>query len=272
MTNSNKHNIGPDGVRRDFYVYAHKDCKKDEVFYIGKGCGRRAWENSGRNPTWHEKVNSLNDDWKVEILKEKLTENEAIDLERNLIAKYGGAGCLGGTLTNWFPSDHLEILIPGIKPSEESQIWRCAYLEYREFEDLNRKEQNIFAKSIKEKFKPIYDELFELEEEALDSNDDKLEESLAEIPDSWILDECNDLIYRRISWKEFCLTLDELIDDIQFSMDQWADEMHKRALPYMESIHNELKRFFLTIDSGNKKEAEEFASWVVEFRNTRQRF
>jgi len=75
-------------MRRDFYVYFHKD-RSDRIFYIGKGTGRRAW-STRRHVLWKKYVTErLNGKYYVEIHREGLTESEAEELECSLINKYG---------------------------------------------------------------------------------------------------------------------------------------------------------------------------------------
>jgi len=75
-------------VRKDFYVYFHKD-RSGQVFYIGKGAGRRAW-STDRHPVWTKYVTErLNGAYNVEIHREGLTEAEAENLEASLIAEFG---------------------------------------------------------------------------------------------------------------------------------------------------------------------------------------
>lgn len=80
-----------------FFVYAHY--KADDLtgppFYIGKGKGKR--DKSGRrNPYWKNISNKHG--FIVKRLAENLTENQAWDLEKKLIAEYGrlidNTGCL----------------------------------------------------------------------------------------------------------------------------------------------------------------------------------
>jgi hypothetical protein len=56
-------------------------------FYIGKGKGKRAWSLK-RTTTWIDYVNSIGD-YKVEIVKDKLCESEAIELEEKMISDIG---------------------------------------------------------------------------------------------------------------------------------------------------------------------------------------
>jgi tetratricopeptide (TPR) repeat protein len=82
--------------RRDFYVYLHKDVT-GRVFYVGKGTGRRAWSEDGRHEVWKRFVREqLNGHYEVVIIKDRLTEDEALDLEEDLISEHGTH------LVNWF--------------------------------------------------------------------------------------------------------------------------------------------------------------------------
>ena len=68
-----------------YYVYANID-NDGNVFYIGKGCGRR-----------HRSSDYKNEDWKAiakkgftsKILKDCLTNDEAYELEKLTIKEYG---------------------------------------------------------------------------------------------------------------------------------------------------------------------------------------
>ena len=62
-----------------YYVYAHRK-PNGEIFYIGKGSGKRAWlKNRDYNPIWLAKVNKY-PDWTVDLLKDNLPEDEALEL------------------------------------------------------------------------------------------------------------------------------------------------------------------------------------------------
>ena len=67
----------------NYYVYRHIRLDNNKVFYIGKGSKNRAYSKQNRNQYWHNIVNSVG--YKVEILKENLSEQEAFDLEAGLI-------------------------------------------------------------------------------------------------------------------------------------------------------------------------------------------
>jgi hypothetical protein len=80
-----------------FYIYAHykADDPNGLPFYIGKGKGKRD-QSKHRNPYWKNISNKHG--FIVKRLAENLTEVEAWDLEKKLIAHYGrlynNTGCL----------------------------------------------------------------------------------------------------------------------------------------------------------------------------------
>lgn len=82
----------------DFYVYGLKDPRNNELFYIGKGRNNRLKEHvyrlSNNNPVTHKECKIyeiLQSGLKVIEIKlyENLQENEALQIERDLIIKYG---------------------------------------------------------------------------------------------------------------------------------------------------------------------------------------
>lgn len=76
------------------YVYAHTDPSGD-IFYIGKGKGRRAW-SSDRHLVWKHYVDRhLDGDFQVVILADGLSSREAEDLESRWIAQESDG------LVNW---------------------------------------------------------------------------------------------------------------------------------------------------------------------------
>jgi hypothetical protein len=70
---------------RRHYVYAHARSDTGEIFYVGKGSGRRAFAFTGRS-AWHSRVVSkCGAD--VHILARGLTKTEAYRYEKQLIAE-----------------------------------------------------------------------------------------------------------------------------------------------------------------------------------------
>jgi hypothetical protein len=196
--------VDADGVRRGYYVYLHRERKSGNIFYVGKGCGGRAWEQAKRHDNWIEKIASLSGQWEVVIVKYDLTELEAFDLEHKLVDRYGGAACDGGTLLNRVPGgeDPLSVAVT-VALSEQGQAWQTAYEESRQFKVLDRDQQEQFVRRVSEGLNPIIASVDELRDEA--EEDDAIDDSLMDI-DCIVgshLDFAKDFLRRRISWKDF---------------------------------------------------------------------
>ena len=87
--------------KRLSYVYRHKKAGTNEVFYIGIGVKKsygRAYTKSGRNKHWENLVNKYG--FEVEIIADKLTREEARELEIMLIEHYGRFDLGTGKLVN----------------------------------------------------------------------------------------------------------------------------------------------------------------------------
>lgn len=80
---------------RRCYVYAHVD-ENGQYFYVGKGTARRAWERDDRHPLWVRYVNThLNGQYRVLILADNLSSDDAEELENRWVAQ------VGEHLVNW---------------------------------------------------------------------------------------------------------------------------------------------------------------------------
>jgi hypothetical protein len=88
-------------MSNDFYVYLHKKRTNGEIFYIGKGSGRRCFVKNGRSNHWKNIVNKHG--YIIEIINNNLSERESLDIEIDLIKKFkpvcnltnGGDGAKG---------------------------------------------------------------------------------------------------------------------------------------------------------------------------------
>lgn len=81
-----------------YYVYLHRKKTNGEVFYVGKGCGDRAWVKDKRNKYWNNVVKKHG--CVVEIYQDNLQEWYAFEIEQDLIIKYGRRINNSGSLCN----------------------------------------------------------------------------------------------------------------------------------------------------------------------------
>lgn len=98
-------------MQQKYYVYSLKDPKSRLPFYIGKGCGTRAFKHqklyscddsrNDRKTKTIQRIQDAGSQVQVEFIKEQLEEHEALALEASLISKYGREGIdCNGILTN----------------------------------------------------------------------------------------------------------------------------------------------------------------------------
>jgi hypothetical protein len=80
-----------------YYIYAHINPVKNEIFYIGKGTGNRKIRKE-RNPFWGNTVKKYG--YIIDILEEGLTEAEAFEREKFYIQKIGRRDLGKGPLVN----------------------------------------------------------------------------------------------------------------------------------------------------------------------------
>lgn len=91
---------------RIFFVYRHIRPDKNQVFYIGIGRYHKKWKHCraythrSRNQYWKNIVSSCDGKYKVQILFDEITMNEAFDKEKELIKLYGRKDLNSGTLCN----------------------------------------------------------------------------------------------------------------------------------------------------------------------------
>ena len=73
-----------------YYVYQHMKADTGEIFYVGKGMGRRAHDSYHRSKYWKNII--AKHGISVEFIKMNITESEALDLEILTIEKYRNQG------------------------------------------------------------------------------------------------------------------------------------------------------------------------------------
>lgn len=240
------------GVRRGWYVYLHVNTETQEVFYVGMGVGRRAWDVLRRSRKWKEAITTAHTSWRVEIVKGDLSEIEAEQLEEDTIQKYGGV-YLGSPLANilngenWirpiikmedFESDpHIVELFKVMAELAKTDRGRelLGFHEIVEFEPIqcewseavNRAEKfNGALLLLRSKFEAEIEELSQLDRNLNDDVDEEFESGLEdlaaigqEISDGFrVLDEATHYLRRRqISWREFCGTASNAYQNLHHS-------------------------------------------------------
>jgi predicted GIY-YIG superfamily endonuclease len=105
----------------NYYLYYHKNPTTKELFYIGIGTNKRAWDfTSGRNSHYKNYIKKYGEPI-VDIIKENITKEEACSLEIKLISEYGRKGIDSkGILLN--KSIGGEITALGNKFTEEQKL------------------------------------------------------------------------------------------------------------------------------------------------------
>lgn len=200
--------IDDEGVRRGYYVYIHKDKQTGSVFYVGKGHGRRAWETRDRNDRWVDHVSKLENGWEVELVETDLSEIVAFQLEEKLVKEYGGSIHDGGTLTNLVHGGENPISVgigfELVGDPEPIDIGQSA--------DWSRTEQVDLAKEVCIWLQRIMDRIQVFVDEEPEDGDDI--DDLEIIVGSAFDNGFKEFIRRRISWPDFCGSIEELVEDL----------------------------------------------------------
>jgi len=256
--------IDSDGLMRGYYVYLHKDRETGEVFYVGKGHEKRAWQTTGRNDLWNKKVTALVNGWDVEIVQLDLTENEAFALEDELVEKYGRCAAEGGALTNWTPGGESPVSIKFSLEIPGDGGWTDKYHEVREFKKFSRDKEETIIKAFNNELKLIYSSVQQLAKEARELFDDELSESVNDLEDtiSFLLDAITEFIRRRMSWKDLAIEFEEQFDQLEMMIDDIV-ECHKVVRPLLQQTHKSVSKIMSLIDSGNRKTAESIATQMA---------
>lgn len=83
---------------KSYYVYLHRKATTGDVFYVGKGTGRRAYEKRLRSTYWKKVANKHG--LVVELYMTDLQEWYALELEASLVDYYGRRDNGTGQLVN----------------------------------------------------------------------------------------------------------------------------------------------------------------------------
>ncbi|MBN2132568.1 MAG: hypothetical protein JW741_23910 [Sedimentisphaerales bacterium] len=251
--------IDADGVKRGYYVYVHKDRTTGEVFYVGKGSGKRAWATAARNTKWKERVALLVDGWDVEIVTDDLSELEAFDIERTLVKQYGGCQTEGGSLVNLVPGGETG-LCAELAFHLDDREWSQVYSDARVFKSFSRAKEEEIVQGLETALRSLLSEIDRLGKEADESADDALRGNVDDLDffAGSISDHISDFRRRRLSWKDLALAVEELAHDIEYDQERTTKRC-RNVEAIQERLLAMVGSFLKQIDSGNRKEAEDIA-------------
>jgi hypothetical protein len=123
-------------------VYRHIRTDKNEPFYIGIGkTERRAYRRDFRNKYW---TSIANKGYKVEILFDDLSWDEACEKEKEFIQLYGRKDLGLGTLVNMTDGGDGGI---GTIPSQETRIKKSISLRGKVRSEESKKKYSLVAKN-----------------------------------------------------------------------------------------------------------------------------
>jgi hypothetical protein len=120
-----------------FYVYGHYIDGEEKPFYIGKGCGKRAFNFTTRSNKWK----SIVEDRKVIVryFKTDISSVEALTLETNLIAEHKPSANINSTsLTKILDFEYLNSILyydetsPTFLRWKKNSGWTGKYLKIKE--------------------------------------------------------------------------------------------------------------------------------------------
>jgi hypothetical protein len=208
-----------------FYIYAHLNPETNEVFYIGKGTGRRVALPVGRNNDWHEYVNNLDGNFKFLVLKDGLEENEAFILESRLIKKIKGKYD-GGTLVNFSGHHGIGISIITLSESVNNVVHKYQNITDEDIiKDLLNFPDWSLGEDLERKFnKDIYQFIYEK------YNKNCMDEGLSDLES--ILSETYQIIsdfkHGFYNYDEFILQLEDSLQELkEFDGDNLDNELEQ---------------------------------------------
>lgn len=248
-----------DEVRRTHYVYLHKDKKEGAPFYVGKGTGKRAYATDRRSYYWKKKVEELNNEYDIEIVKDGLSETEAYEYEAELIKKYGRKLYNEGELVNMteggdiFSGDGLTISfeisaeeiakkyieknienfseIPQLEQEKYIKMFAEKMSQPTNFKNLTKEEQKEFISSIKSKLLDYSDRYKEIIGE-VDFESAQGETFLEGSIDQFlttITSAVNKYNRRAISFREFSTFFEDLLANIESDIEK-PEDIEKEAI------------------------------------------
>lgn len=226
-------------VISDFYVYLHKDPKTGIPFYVGRGKGKRAYDRTSRHKEWHDFVETIGGEFKVEIVERNLRESDAGEIEANLITKYGKKRDGVGPLVNWTDGgedemgnltisiDISDLLSPESKENQKKKYGATVYRV------LLGEERERFVKKFSEILESLLEDLDDIHGE--EDEWSSLEDTLSTL-DDYIFQ----FSKKRISSQDMAFYIDEGIESLQADL-KYADPLRKELEAILKRAIRELR-------------------------------
>lgn len=267
--------IDDNDVERGYYVYTHACTSTARVFYVGRGFRGRAW-STRRSNAWIDYVATLPKGYSVQLIHQDLTEEEAIALERKEIVAHGGAAAVGGSLINWIPGEagqgfgcvYATVGIDLYEGNEEGRrlsiAVRDAYEQARRFHPLSPAERQSAAQRLEEHLHTGIDT--EAMHEFLSrSSELRLPEALCGIRTArdeinglkWL---ANQLARKKLTYRNFCFDGESALESFAYIFDDPESYPLGHYHDLVSQIYNNVIKWFSQFDTGNRKEAEAFAT------------
>ena len=247
-----------DDVDRSYYVYIHFDNDTGIPFYVGRGKRKRAYSKKNRSSVWDEIVNSLDNGYSVEIVKDHLTEDESCDYEVELMQKYGKLSDGTGTLVNILDGgdDSFGTTLRFTMPDALSERLEEDY-NNKKYKELNPSQEKDFINNLKRDMEKFQKKFFALQDD-FDYDVDEDESSDLQInlnSDSEELDciissAIENIIHlakkrnrKKISLKDFAYGLEEEFEDMEADLENFEPTEKTNAFI---SLGNEIVGFLRT--------------------------
>jgi len=228
-------------MKKQFYTYIHLNPETFEIFYVGKGIANRAYSKTKRNTEWKKYIESLQIDFKVLIVSDNQSSEEAEELEQMLITKIGSV-IEGGTLLNrdglGFNPNMLISIGEEEKKNEKPKYFSWSdndiisdLLSFPNFKSGELAEKRL--EEIAEGFNKVYDDIEEYSEDMLFDLEqfyDDLESLISEHKHS------------SNSKKEFVEELKSIEEDIEEFREENEEKINEIIEKALRPIEKEIKK------------------------------
>jgi hypothetical protein len=257
-------------VERGYYVYAHLCKQTRRVFYVGKGHTGRAWSRH-RPDRWHEYVETLPEGYEVQLLHEDLTEVESFELEKEEIAKNGGAAAIGGTLLNWLPESTMDgdigpAAVVGLQweLSDQRKEQIAAYNAVRQFQQLSPRERKEAAERLKESATASYSQIAHIYSDYFDRNEESPSYlQWARDINSEIFTLAHRLASKKMRYEAFCEATEDQVEQLESNFNDIGETSAYRGLlaDNLESVKKWFSQFEIP---GNKESAQKAEQDLID--------